>query len=169
MYARLQSSRFALMAALFGCCGVAHAQVDENILKAAFVYNFAMYTTWPMPLRDSTTLTICVRRSSALAPALRALAGKPVQERALAVIEIDAAKAGMRCDVQVADARGARPMQRLGVLTICDCSEAEDASSGVILLVREGTRLRFDVDLNAAAASGLSLSSKLLRLARTTR
>lgn len=171
MRPRLQSFLLALIAASLGCCGIAHAQVDENTLKAAFVYNFALYTTWPMPLRDATALTVCVRRSSALAPTLRALAGKPVQERALMVREIDDTdKANIGCDVQVAGAPDTDRMPHaLGVLTICDCNEDHDARGAVVLLVREGTRLRFDVDLGAASASGLSLSSKLLRLARTTR
>jgi hypothetical protein len=169
MDARLRLFRLALMTALFGCAGPAHAQVEEDTLKAAFIYNFALYTTWPAPLRDAKTLTICVQRTSPLAPALHALSGKAVQQRTLVVNEIDPDGSHAGCDVQVAESANAGIAHEPGVLTVCDCSEDRDASGAVVLLVREGTRLRFDIDLAAASASGLSLSSKLLHLARTIR
>lgn len=166
MDARRRFFRFGVMTALFACAGLAHAQVEEDTLKAAFIYNFALYTTWQTPLRDATNLTICVQRTSPLAPALHALSGKMVQQRMLVVNEIDAdIHAG--CDVRVTES--ARTSTELGVLTVCDCAEEHDASGAVVLLVREGTRLRFDIDLAAASASGLTLSSKLLHLARTIR
>lgn len=162
------SFRLALSAALLGCCGLAHAQVNEDTLKAAFVYNFALYTTWPTPVRDATALTVCVPRTSTLAPALRALSGKSVQTRVLTVREIDVEESGSGCDVRVASGSTAASIPREpGVLTVCDCDDIE-TSGAVVTLVREGSRLRFDVDLDAASASGLSLSSKLLKLARTT-
>jgi hypothetical protein len=161
--------RCALMTALFGCVGLAHAQVEEATLKAAFVYNFALYTTWPTPLRDAATLTICVQQASPLAPALHALAGKAVQQREVVVKEIDANGAHVSCDVQVAESSaGARLWHEPGVLTVCDCDDG-DARGAIVSLVREGARLRFDIDLAAASSAGLSVSSKLLHLARTTR
>jgi len=170
MRSRLRSFRFALMTALFGCAGLAHAQVQEDTLKAAFIYNFALYTTWPAPLRDATALTICLQRTSRLAPALHGLEGKPVQQRALVVKEIDPQGSHVGCDVQIAESSGTGQIwHEPGVLTICDCGEEDNVSGAIVLLVREGTRLRFDIDLAAATASGLSLSSKLLHLARTTR
>lgn len=170
MRTRLRYFRFALMTALFGCAGLAHAQVEEDTLKAAFIYNFALYTTWPAPLRDAASLTICLQRTSTLAPALHGLAGKPVQQRALVVKQLDLDDSHVGCDVQITESSGAGQIwHEPGVLTICDCGEDDDVSGAVVLLVREGTRLRFDIDLAAASTSGLSLSSKLLHLARTTR
>jgi hypothetical protein len=115
-------------------------------------------------------LTICVQRTSTLAPALSGLVGKPVQQRALLVKEIDFNGSHVGCDVQISESSGSGQLwHEPGVLTICDCDEDDDASGAVVRLVREGTRLRFDIDLAVAGASGLSLSSKLLHLARTTR
>ena len=168
MCTRPRYFRFALMTALFGYAGLAHAQVEEETLKAAFIYNFALYTTWPVPLRDATTLTICLQRTSTLAPAVRGLVGKPVQQRELVVKEIDFDDSHLGCDVQISESSD-RIWHEPGVLTVCDCGEQDDASGAVVLLVREGTRLRFDIDLAVATTSGLSLSSKLLHLARTTR
>ena len=169
MQARLSISRLAIATTLFARVGLAHAQVEEDALKAAFVYNFALYTTWPTPLRAADALTICVQRKSPLASALHALVGKPVQQRTIVVKEIDsAARSG--CDVEVTASPKALRGPAPGVLTICDCGDDQEPASGAaVSLVREGARLRFDVDLAAANASGLSLSSKLLHLARRTR
>ena len=50
-------------------------------------------------------------------------------------------------------------------LVICDGCQPRDGLTAVVL-VREGNRIRFDVDPEAAARSGVSFSSQLLRLAR---
>jgi hypothetical protein len=147
---------------------LARAQVDEATLKAAFVYNFALYTSWPASPGEPHALTLCIARTSALAPALRELEGKPVQARELVVRELETGASPMGCSILVLGAE-APASQEPGVLTICDCADHDGMHGTVIALVREGDRLRFDVDLGAANASKLSLSSKLLRLARATR
>ena len=169
MRAPLPSARTAIAALLLAGSAGARAQVDADTLKAAFVYNFALYATWPAPARSPSEITVCVPARSTLAPALDELAGKPVDARKLAVREVEAYGPGDGCDVRVIDAKTAAAPAERGVLTVCDCSETPAPSGGIIVLVREGTRLRFDVDLAAADAARITLSSKLLHLARTTR
>lgn len=169
MRAPLSSTRTAIAALLLAGSAGARAQVDADTLKAAFVYNFAVYATWPAPVRNASVLTVCVPARSTLAPALGELAGKPVDARKLAVRDIEAYAPGDGCDVRIVNAEIAAAPAERGVLTVCDCSETPAPSGGIIALVREGTRLRFDVDLAAADAAGITLSSKLLHLARTTR
>jgi len=159
---------FATVVVLVAHNAAAYAQVDADTLKAAFIYNFAVYTTWPAPLRDATTLTACVDRTSTLVPALRALAGKKVQARAFAVRELRTDARVDACDILIVAPRVADEVRtEQGLLIVCDCDDERDASGATISLVREDDRLRFDVDRDEAAAAGLSLSSKLLRLART--
>lgn len=55
-----------------------------------------------------------------------------------------------------------------GVLTIGE-SEAFAECGGMITQVVEGGRVRFDINLQAAADAHLKISSKLLELARTVR
>jgi hypothetical protein len=167
MRAALPSARTAIAALLLAGSASARAQVDADTLKAAFVYNFALYATWPAPVRSPSEITVCVPARSTLAPALDQLAGKPVDARKLAVREVDAYAAGDGCDVRVIDAEIAAAPAERGVLTVCDCSDTTPPSGGIIALVPEGTRLRFDVDLEAADAARITLSSKLLHLART--
>jgi ABC-type amino acid transport substrate-binding protein len=168
MRASLPSTRTAIAALLLAGSAGAQAQVDADTLKAAFVYNFALYTTWPAPVRNAAEVTICVPARSTLAPALGELAGKPVETRKLAVRDVDAYAPGDGCDVRIVESNVGAAVAEPGVLTICDCSESRP-SGEIIALVRDGTRLRFDVDLAAADAARITLSSKLLHLARTTR
>ena len=169
MRAPLPSARTAIAALLLASSAGARAQVDADTLKAAFVYNFALYATWPAQVRNASEITVCVPARSTLAPALGELAGKAVDARKLVVREVNAYAPADGCDVRVLDAEiSAAPAER-GVLTVCDCSETPQRPGGIIALVREGTRLRFDVDLAAADAARITLSSKLLHLARTTR
>jgi hypothetical protein len=51
------------------------------------------------------------------------------------------------------------------VLTVSD-AEGFASQGGVIGLFLEDNRVRFEVDLTAAQAAGLQISSKLLRLSR---
>lgn len=163
-----RSHLLALLVALAAQGADARAQVDAETLKAAFIYNFAIYTTWPPPPRDVVAITLCVDRTSTLVRALRELAGKRVQQRTLTVREVDATAAPLAgCDILITTAArpGPAPAER-GLLTVCDCDGLPASTGSMIALVREGDRLRFDVDRQAAEAAGLSLSSKLLRLAR---
>lgn len=169
MRAPLPSTRTAIAALLLAGSASARAQVDADTLKAAFVYNFAQYATWPAPVRNAAEITVCVPARSTLAPALDELAGKQIDARKLAVREVSAYAPADGCDVRVLDAEISTAPAERGVLTVCDCSETPAPSGGIIALVREGTRLRFDVDLAAADAARITLSSKLLHLARTTR
>ena len=143
---------------------MSHAQVSEAELKAAFVYNFALFTEWPPgTLADGQKLLICTTRDERQLQALRRLQDKTVAGHQIAVTastgEADRCHVVLYARALPADAAAK------GALTVCDgpryvCADA------VITLLREGDRIRFDVDVTRAKARGLSLSSKLLRVAR---
>jgi len=154
--------------------GEAADAVDQSAVKAAFVYNFAAFTTWPDPLEQRRNLTICFdsRVDPALQRALALLAGKPVRTRTVRVISFGAVIDAADCDVLVlgVDGLSADPVMRAAitgknVLTICDCSGG-GRSGDVIHLIDDGRRLGFKVDAQAARAARLVISSKLLRLSR---
>jgi len=89
----LHAFRPVLAIALLIGAAHARAQVDEATLKAAFVYNFALYTSWPVSPGEPHELTLCIAKTSSLAPALRALEGKPVQSRELVLRELETGSA----------------------------------------------------------------------------
>lgn len=154
-------SFLAIVAGLGLAAGICRAQVDGMDLKAAYIFNFAMFTTWP-DAAGKGPLFVCASPENPLWPALSALNGKPVNGRPWTVTEIARPKAA-RCDIAVL----ARTMERpatlaAGVLVVRDGA----GSKAAITLVEDDEHIRFDVDTQEAARSGLRLSSHLLRLAR---
>jgi hypothetical protein len=139
--------------------------VAEAELKAAFIYNFALFTEWPPgALEGDGPFLVCIAPGSPLRAALARLAGQPLHGRHLALLDVaEPVWSEPRCQVAVLDG-GAAPPSRRGLMTVAD---GEAAAGAVITLAVQDEHLRFDVDAAAARGAGLALSSKLLRLART--
>jgi ABC-type amino acid transport substrate-binding protein len=149
----------ALAAAL-----TSHAQVSEAELKAAFVYNFALFTEWPSDtLVDGQKLLICAPPDERQLEALRRLQNKTVAGHRIAVT--GSASEADRCHVVLYSRVLPAEAITAGALTVCDGPRFACADA-VITLLPEGDRIRFDVDVTRAKARRLSLSSKLLRVAR---
>ena len=150
----------------FAIAPPARAQVSEAELKAAFVYNFVLFTEWPeQALQPGQALTICAAGSAASQyDALRQLDGRMAAGHALAV----AAGRDPPCHVAVYRTGAGPGAVAPGTLTVCDGPPAA-CGDAMITLLREGDRVRFDVDAERARRGGLSFSSKLLRLARQGR
>jgi hypothetical protein len=154
------------LAAALAAAQAAHAQVSEVELKAAFVYNFALFTDWSQELLPAgKPLSICARAAAPQTDALRQLRGRTVSGHA---VSVSASPDAGPCHVLLYQPDASPTPAAPGALTICD-GPAPACRDAVITLVREGDRIRFDVDSAQARARGLSLSSKLLRLARRVR
>lgn len=137
------------------------AQVEGTELKAAYIFNFAMFTTWP-DANTKAPLVVCASPDNPLWPELLALNGKPVNGRPWTVTELARPKAA-RCDIAVL-ARSAQQSTppAAGVLVVRDGAGGKAA----ITLVEDDEHIRFDIDTQEAARCGLRFSSHLLRLAR---
>lgn len=170
---------------------LARAQVQEEALKAAFVFNFASFTTWSSAeALPSSSLELCAFTAPAMHDALMGLADKHVKGRRVKVRSLREPGETEGCDVLVVDPSNIRGQTaaeatndvesagtsqpvvsewwiRAGMLTILDGEDpSAPAPAACITLVREGDRIRFDVDATTAAAVGLDFSSRLLNLAR---
>lgn len=152
-----------------------HAQpVPEYELKAAFVYNFALFTDWPDDTTyEGNTLNICVNHRSALRVPLASLGEKPVKGRRVAVRILSSADGLRSCHVLFVDSADRdqwgqlrKGLGSMSILTISDDEEIGHDGS-IITLAVDRNRIVFDIDLRAAKQARLVLSSKLLRLART--
>lgn len=148
--------------------------VPEYDLKAAYIYNFALFTEWPADRRfEGGTLNICINSSSALRAPLAALNDRAIKGRRVAVRPMATLEQLGGCHVLFVDtgdrAHWPRIRQDLAgasMLTIADDEEiAHDGA--VIALALDGKRVVFDIDTRAARRARLELSSKLLRLARS--
>lgn len=148
--------------------------IPENDRKAAFIYNFILFTDWPdQSQADSRAFTICVNAASAMRPALTSLHGKMAKGRRLTVKLLEAFDDGIReCGVLLVDGMDRdqwlqlkKNLAKLPVLTIS--IEGELGSEHAMVALGQSWRsLVFDVDMAAVRQANLVMSSKLLRLAR---
>ena len=144
-------------------------ELPEYRLKAAFLYNFALFTDWAAAV--GPTLNLCVYGRNPFGKEIEGLEGKAVGDRRIAVNLVTDMEALSHCQlVFIADAANvslARVLTSLrgaAVLTVADSPGAAD--QGVVLNMSVvNNRITFEANLAAAREVKLSLSSKLLRLA----
>jgi hypothetical protein len=150
------------------------AQDAEYALKAAFVFNFAVFTQWPDPaLPAGSPLQLCAYGGNPMLEALISLNDKVVNGHRVQLRQLDAGAGARNCHVLVLDARDRerwsglrRDLAGANVLTVADDRQI-GASGAVLALMNDHSRIIFDADLEAARQAHLTLSSKLLRLARS--
>jgi hypothetical protein len=151
-----------------------HAQVDEAALKAAFIFNFTVFVTWPPGALADEHVVVCVGAGGTITPALQKLSGRAANGVTWVVRVIEPGEGGANaCNVVVvsgadAAARALRSFvaARQPVLVIGTDEEAAQAAPG-ILLFRDGDHVRFDIDNSQLVRRNLMASSRLLSLARS--
>ena len=143
--------------------------LPEYRLKAAFLYNFALFTEWPAHV--GSTLNLCVYGRDPFAEEINALQGKPVGNRRIAVHRVARVEGLTVCQVVfITDASGdgiSRVLSTLRgatVLTVADAPGAVRQGVALNMSVVEN-KITFEANLTAARAANLKLSSKLLSLA----
>lgn len=150
---------------------VAAAEIDA--LKAAFVFNFAKFTTWPAGKAPEQHIRLCFQRGS-LAPEI--FAGweeKRIHDAAVRtnLVRLPSDRID-RCHVlYLKMTASAWPIPKLRelaarhhVLLVSDTGNFAQRG-GHITLVQAGQRLRFRVNRQSVEDAGLTLSSQMLRLA----
>jgi len=146
-------------------------------LTAAFLFNFAKFTTWPDDaLRSGSTMVVCVIGSDQIADALTQLTrDKVVEGHPIAIRRTDLRQPLTDCHILFGaslDESSARELLRAvaghPILTVSDW-ESFAARGGVANFFIEGARMRFAVNPDAAERGRLRISSRLLTLARLVR
>ena len=145
--------------------GAAVAEPLEYAVKAAYLVKFPFYVEWPAGAfaAPNAPLVLCVVGDDPFGSLLdEAVAGQQVQGHPLALRRLKAAVRDAGCHMAYigADHR-AETLRSTGTLVVTDGS----ATSGIIHFVVRDNRVRFTVDDDAAAQSGLAISSKLLNVA----
>lgn len=148
--------------------------MTEAQVKALCVLNFAKYVDWPADALAGTNspFTIGYVGDGKVADSLKAAAqGKTVGGRQIVVIEAEDTNAWKKCEVllipNLEKRREDRILKQIGQMPILTIGESDSFLShgGIINLMKSDGKVRFEVNLPAAEAARLQISSKLLNLA----
>ncbi|MBL8259821.1 MAG: YfiR family protein [Candidatus Competibacteraceae bacterium] len=166
-------ARLMLLALGLGAAASWAETAEESELKAAYIYRFAQYTTWPDP--PSGEVKFCSYGQPAIDEGLRKLQGRTVQNVPISVSRVDSPQAAKICHVLFlhVDRRGelAAWVAALALQPVLVVSDLPDAfrEKAMIVFAVEPNRVTFRINLTQARASGLSLSGQMLKLAQEVR
>lgn len=173
----VRGAKLLLLAGVFlaAASRPALAQSEEGI-KAAFLYNFAKFTTWPDGAfaGGSAPVTVGFVGADALADKFeQVVTGRNANGRDFAIKKLAGGAGAENCQmVYVGDATQAAAV--LGatkgkpVLTLGG-SDSFVSAGGMVNFVMEGGKVSFDLDLNAVNANGLKVDAKLRQVARNVK
>lgn len=176
---RMRSVRWAatiagVVPALFGS-GFAVAECNcEDDVRAAMIYNFARFTRWPARAFENTDkhFNICASTGAPMMMALKALENKTLDRKQISITGIKTAPTqNQHCHVVVVTPDIAFDIENQGSASITPhtlyVAVDRGIASGIssIELVTVGRQTRFYVNLSAAQASNIEISSKLIDLA----
>lgn len=144
--------------------------IPEYTMKAAYLYNFALLTSWPSsPATD--TFNLCVFGQDDFGTAVDMLKGKTVERQPMQILRISRPEDAKQCRLifigDVEPKRVARLMAAIdgySVLTVTDDKRFQNEA--MIYLAADNQRLVFEVNADTTKRANLTMSSKLLRLAK---
>ena len=156
------------------CLAQQPAASSECEAKAVFLLNFLKYVEWP-PATDSDTnapLQICLVGKDRFGTSLSSLVkSKTIDGRTVVVEHCDGKSAWRQCRLLfVSSSENQRVEEILGAvkdLSVLTVGETEDflEKGGMISLVMRDKTVRLEINLVAAEAAGLKISSRLLAVA----
>ncbi len=168
--------RLAVAGVLLVCTGFSAAQVTrptESEVKAAYLYNFGRFVTWP-PDRAvaGNPFEICIVGKDPFGKVLDAtVLGERIGGRTIAIKRLSQVQQAESCSILfVSSSEEARlatildSSHRFNLLTVSDLKHFAERG-GVIGLVVQQDRVRFEVNRTAAERCHLQLSSELLKVA----
>lgn len=150
------------------------AQGLEYEVKAAYIFNLVNATEWPATAFASADagFNVCVAHANPFGALLaQTFHNERVGSHPVVVSVVDSPQDAARCHLlfigRDADGRGTLQAAAAAapVLTVGE-SRAFESRGGIITFVSEAGRIRFNVQHSAAGKRGLTLSSKVLQVAR---
>jgi hypothetical protein len=157
--------------------GFARAAENETLeyaVEAAFLAKFGGYVEWEKSVFASPTsaITLCIVGKDPFGNALDSvIAATRIDGRPIVLRRLQSISRGSGCQILFAGGSDTQSVAQAldavrgeKILTVTDAEMARDVA-GIIEFVVKDNRVRFDIDLKAASANGLTISSKLLSIA----
>ena len=145
-----------------------------HYIKAAFVYNFAKFVEWPPTTyqTEEDPIVLCVIGEGPITIAFDSLRGKKLHNRRLEICHITSISDINNCHILFVTKTEKKRIKSIldmaaskSILTIGDM-EGFVEKGGIIELVMDDRKIRFNVNIKAAQKAQLAISSRLLKLAR---
>ncbi len=146
----------------------------EYQIKAAFLYNFAKFVEWPADrfTDENAPMILCVIGMDPFGAILEhTMTGKTIKGRSIRIKRIEGINGLKSCHVLFVSSYEREntrdivsSLEGASVLTTGDMDRFAN-QGGIINLIKRGNKIRFEINSNAAAQSGLKLSSYLMGLA----
>jgi hypothetical protein len=157
---------------LMGVPANAAVPPSEYRVKAVFLFNFAQFVEWPSaaPETAAKPFVIGILGKDPFGPDLDSVVrGETVAQRPLVVERYHSVAELQDCNIlYIARTEISHLPQILSalkgrsILTVSD-ADSDDQSGVMIRLVNQNNRIRMQIDVGAAKAANLTISSKLLR------
>lgn len=157
------------------CALAREYQEREKVVKVAFLYNFARFTEWPAEALGGprSPFLFGVLGRDPFGRHLDAkMKGRTVNGRPVLIRRFDSLEDYQRCHVVfVSPSEASRLDEAIekaaasGALVVTDSEGAATRGAMVNFFIEAG-RVRFEINPEAAREAGLSISSKLLQLAK---
>lgn len=169
--------RIGLLLLLLGLLSPRPADAQSpEVMKAAFIFNFAKLTEWPASAfaDDKARIVVGFVGASAMADTFeKAITGKNANGREFEVKRLDSPAGAEACHIVfVGDA--AKSAAVIGqvkgkpVLTVSD-ADAFAGAGGMIGFLADGGKIAFELNLASAGEVSLKLHDKLKQLAKTVK
>lgn len=148
--------------------------LPEYKIKAALLYKFAKFITWPDSAFDGADeqLGICVIGENPFGSFLDILIGRQVQGRNVVVKHFqNTADFGSDCHIAYIGAReketlkkNLKSLQHQSILTVSDADKFA-YFGGIIAMILKNKKIGFEINRGSARQAGIRISSQLLSLA----
>jgi len=150
---------------LLFCLGCQAAKADDAVelkIKAAYLYNFTKFITWPAT--SAPTFNFCVIGLDPFNELLDSLESKTAQDKPIRVFRFDSVKQAKDCQI-LYDDKNTAALKALGPGILSVSSQTLFAESGgMIGFVLEDDKIKLHINLGALRQSGLSISAKLIEV-----
>ncbi len=144
----------------------------EYQVKAAFVFNFIRFIEFGEGKIINNEILLCTYKSNPLNQGLNHLNGKSIGNNKIIYKEIDKNSSIDQCSILIIDKKDEEELNNIlkiseqnGILTISDIERYGEM--GVIInMFLDDDKIKFEINISSAKASGLKISSRLLSLAK---
>lgn len=144
--------------------------LPEYTLKAAYLYNFALLTDWPVQQQEAEVFTLCLYTKEGLGSAFDALEHKKIGNKPIKLQLITSSANAKTCQLVFVPKTRQNGIEKmlleivhLPILLVSDDKELEAAH---IHILQNNDKLIFTINTKTLHDIGLSLSSRLLNLAK---